>query len=156
MVGTAERSGVRQAMAWRISGQARIERIIATGRSQKLTLIGPALALAAFWHGVILMPGWLEPTTPFTQVLAQMFPLQWWSVLAMGIGAAQLSGYTVTYLGLASPLRLPRIAVSALVVAYFTMLTTSSALAGFAFAVPTYLALTILSLRDLSNAMDAD
>lgn len=156
MVRAVDHSGVRASMGWRITGQARIERILTTGRTQHLTLIGPILAVAAFWHGVILMPGWLEPTVPFTNVLAQIMPLQWWGVLAMGIGAAQFSGYTVTYLGLGSPLKWPRILVSAAVVAYFTILTTSSALAGFAFAVPTYLALTVLSLRDLSNAMDAD
>lgn len=153
---TAEHSGVRAMVTWRLTGQARIERIIATGRSQKLTLVGPVLAMAMIWHGVILMPGWIDPTPLFAAVLARILPLEWWAVLAMGAGTAQFSGYTVTYLGLASPLRNPRILVSSSVVTYFTILATSSFLGGFWFAVPTYAALAILSLRDLSNAMDAD
>lgn len=147
---------MRQAMAWRLTGQARIARIAASGRAQHLTLVGGILPMVMLWQGLVLLPGSTEPAPAFALVLGQVLPLTLWGALVMVAGALQGGGYTLAYLGLMQPLRRTRIAVASIVVGYFVLAGMALVFSGFTYGAAAHFALALLGARDLTNAADAD
>ena len=143
-------------MAWRLTGHARMARIMESGREQRLTLVGGVLSIVMLWQGFILLPGGQSAAAPFTTIMSELLPLHVWAVLVFAVGAVQFGGYTLAYLGLMLPLRRPRIIVAGIVVGYFVMIATALGLSGYVFGSANALALALLGARDLANADSVD
>ena len=152
-----QHEGMLDTMAWRLSGQARIDRIRATSRAQHLTLGGILLSLVMVWHGVVFLPvGNLAPAEPFAMVISNIAPLAWWGVAVTAIGSVHLGGHLLAWMGYMTPVRRARIVVACFVSAYFALTAVALSASGYSFGPAIYIAATVLAVRDLNNALLAD